>query len=292
MITKFWALETLASNPKFYGILGLVLHRNPGAMLGMFSDLPPLLRIVSLSTGGAFLVFIYAFIQYLLPSKFIYMRAGMSLLLGGILGNVTDRIIWGSVVDFLIIGKPPISTAAFNVADAIQWVGYFLIVAFLIREGGRLWPESNTRKMVWVNPHFQLKYIFVLLTVGLGFSIISGVFSYTYIKVVIDDFVVGDPTASEHRFLVPFLLTFCVISLVFLLVLFTIGRILSHRTAGPLYAFEKYLDELLEGRTRIFRLRAGDEFRHLEELGDRLRARLVPDPADREDGPAPTDLNS
>lgn len=59
--------------------------------------------------------------------------------------------------------------------------------------------------------------------------------------------------------------------------LFAIGRILSHRTAGPLYAFEKYLDELLEGKSRVFRLRAGDEFRHLEELGDRLRQKLVPE---------------
>ena len=57
------------------------LHHNPGAMLGLFSDLPPVLRIVSLSTGGAFLVVIYALIQYLLPIKSLILRSGMSVLL-------------------------------------------------------------------------------------------------------------------------------------------------------------------------------------------------------------------
>ena len=70
----------------------------------------------------------------------------MSLLLGGIMGNVTDRIIWGSVVDFLLIGSPEMSTPAFNPADAIQWVGYFMIVYALVKDGKHLWPSENSRK--------------------------------------------------------------------------------------------------------------------------------------------------
>src|SRR4051812_32500284 len=80
-LSKAWAARSL-SDLIFYGPFGLVLHRNPGAILGTFSDLPPILRIVSLSTGGAFLVFIYAAIQYLLPSRSFQLRFGMSLLLG------------------------------------------------------------------------------------------------------------------------------------------------------------------------------------------------------------------
>jgi len=103
--TKQWALHNI-NGIRFYGPFGLILHRNPGAMLGMFSDLPKVLRVVSLSTGGAFLIFIYASIQYLLPRTSFLLRCGMSILLGGILGNVTDRILWGSVVDFLLLGTP------------------------------------------------------------------------------------------------------------------------------------------------------------------------------------------
>lgn len=101
-LTKQWALGIEGVN--FYGPLGLVLHRNPGAILGLFSDLPKVLRIVSLSTGGAFLLFMFGIIQFLLPSKSMKLRIGLSFLIGGIIGNVTDRILWGSVVDFIILG--------------------------------------------------------------------------------------------------------------------------------------------------------------------------------------------
>src|SRR3989338_4976196 len=92
-VTKLIAIEHVDSLT-FYGFIGFVKHHNYGAMLGLFSDLPTVLRVVSLSTGGAFLIFIFFVIQYLLPTKLFVLRTGLSILLGGILGNVADRIAW------------------------------------------------------------------------------------------------------------------------------------------------------------------------------------------------------
>lgn len=273
-ITKLWATKNL-SDLIFYGPFGLVLHHNPGAILGTFADLPPVLRIVSLSTGGAFLVFIYAAIQYLLPSRSIHLRIGMSLLLGGILGNVTDRILHGAVTDFLVIGSRQMSSPAFNVADAIQWVGYSLVVYGLVRDGSLFWPDANVRKSVWVNPRFQLRFCLTLVGIGACFCVICGVFAYTFLKITIDDLVVGPAGMMEHRFLTPFLITYSVISVGFFFMLFVIGRILSHRMAGPLYGFEFYLRELMRGKDRKFKMRKGDEFRHLEELAEMLRPMIL-----------------
>lgn len=266
LITKEIAERTIHSM-KFYGPVGFIFHRNPGAMLGMFADLPKLLRVVTLSTGGAFLVFIYAAIQYLLPLRSIVLRCGMSILLGGILGNVTDRILEGSVRDFIMLGSIAKATPAFNFADAIQWVGYAMVVYSLIKDGNQFWPEMNTRKKVWVYPKFQIKYIFILISIGIGFSVISGVFSYTYIWVTIQDLVGGRSSIIEKKFLVPFLLTYASISTGFVVILFLLGRVLSHRTAGPVYAFERFLEDIINGdKDRKLKLRAGDEFKHLEEL--------------------------
>lgn len=272
-ITKWLALQFI-TEMKFYGPFGLVLHRNPGAILGAFSNLPPLLRVVSLSTGGAFLIFIYGAIQYLLPRKSLVLRSGMSLLLGGILGNVTDRIISGSVVDFLLIGTPKMASPAFNFADAIQWVGYFMVVYSLLKEGAQIWPNENERKKVWINPRFQLKYCAILVFIGLGFSIVAGVFSYTYIVITIEDIVIGPSEMLQKKFLIPFLEVYAIISLGFMVTLFLIGRILSHRTAGPLYAFELFLEDVLHGKDRPLKLRAGDEFHHLQELAEVVREKL------------------
>lgn len=272
-ITKYWALANVKSL-SFWGPLGLVLHKNPGAMLGTFSDLPPVLRIVSLSTAGAFLVVIYLAIQYLIPTRAITLRRGMSILLGGILGNVADRVLYGAIVDFLLIGRPGSTTPAFNLADVLQWVGYAMIMYFIFRYGDQLWPERNARRRLWINPRFQRKYVGVMMTIGLSFTLITGVFFFTYLKITIDELVIGSPDAIEKRFLVPFFVTFAVIAAGFLLLLFILGRLLSHRVAGPVYAFEKYLDDLLQGNFREFRLRSGDEFPHLEELGRELRREL------------------
>ncbi len=271
-ISKQWAITI--SGIKSFGIFGFILHHNPGAMLGLFSDLPPLLRIVTLSTGGAFLVCIYALIQYILPIRSLSLRIGLSILLGGILGNVTDRIIWGHVVDFIVVGTVSMSSPAFNVADALQWVGYALIVYAILKEGDLLWPEHNSRKRHWVNPKFQLKYCFILMTVGLGIGLISMVFAYTYLRVTMID-LVGNNAFILDKFLIPFVYTFFVISIGFSAGLFTIGKIISHKIAGPIYAFELFLVESMAGKNRPFRLRKKDEFQHLEALALRIQTQLI-----------------
>lgn len=270
-LTKNWALSIVGLQS--YGILHFALHLNHGAMLGLFSDLPSILRIVSLSTGGAFLLCTYAIIQYLLPIKSLRLRIGMSLLIGGILGNVLDRIFWGYVVDFIIFGNLSIMSPAFNFADAIQWVGYFLIVYTILKDGDLIWPENNIRKMYWVNMKFQLKYCFVLMGVGLALTLIGLVFSYTYLRVTIAEFV-GQNPAVISKFINPFVITYLIISFSFCAILFAIGKIMSHRIAGPLYAFERFLDDTLNGKEAELKLRAGDEFKHLEEISEEIKRRL------------------
>lgn len=270
-LTKSWAvgLDGILS----YGYFGFVLHHNPGAMLGLFSELPPVLRVVSLSTGGAFLVCTYGLIQYLLPIKSLTLRTGMSILLGGIIGNVTDRIIWGHVVDFIVIGNVNFSSPAFNMADALQWVGYGLIVYAIVKEGELLWPENNARRMYWINPNFQLKYCFFLLGIGLGISLIATVFSYTYLRVTMIE-LVGNNQIILNKFLGPFVITFSIVSIGFSAALFAVGKVISHKIAGPIYAFEKFINDTLDGKERDFKLRTKDEFRELEDLAKQIKEKL------------------
>jgi signal peptidase II len=271
-ITKLLAIEYV-TNLEFHGLLGFVMHHNHGAMLGLFSDLPAVLRIVSLSTGGAFLIFLFFVIQYLLPKKIVALKVGLSVLLGGILGNVADRIVWGYVVDFIVFGSYQKTTPAFNIADALQWVGYGIVFFSLIRDGKKLWPENDARKLFLVHPKFQLKYSLMISMFGLGFGIITGVYSYTYLRVTIID-LIGHQIHIEDKFLIPFIITFGIVSLMFIIFLFFLGLVLSHRAAGPLYAFEKFLEDLSRGKVRKLKLRDGDDFTHLEELASKLSDRL------------------
>jgi signal peptidase II len=270
-LTKGWA-EGLRGI-SFKGPIGFALHHNHGAMLGLFSELPAVLRIVTLSTGGAFLLCAFVAIQYLLQIRSILLRAGMSVLIGGILGNVTDRILYGYVIDFILVGTPEKTSPAFNMADALQWVGYAMCAIAILRESEQLWPEANERKRIWVNLRFQLRYIVVLLSVGFGFALIAGVYSYTFLRVTIIDLVGTNERLLDH-YLVPFVISFMCVSLIFGLILFHVGRTLSARMAGPLYAFEKWLDDLSKGKHRTLKLRSGDEFKHLEQTAERIAKQM------------------
>ncbi len=281
-ITKTIALDL--NTVETLGSIGFALYHNHGAMLGLFSNLPEVLRIVSLSTGGTFLIFTFFIIQYLLPTQSLALRLGLSVLLGAILGNITDRIIWGYVVDFIFIKLDFLkiifpyfsakTTPAFNVSDVCQWIGYILVIFGLIKHGNTLWPKDNLRESYWVNKKFQISYCLKLVSFGLGFGIIAGTYSYTFLKVVINNVAVVHADLAEKQFLIPFISTFFVITLIFCILLFLFGTILSHRLAGPLYAFEMFLEDLIAGKPRPLKLRSSDDFTHLEELANKLKKKI------------------
>ena len=290
-LTKNWALDLALM--KSFGLLHFALHRNQGAMLGLFSDLPAFLRIVSLSTGGAFLVVTFALIQYLLPIKSLTLRSGLSFVLGGILGNVCDRILWGYVVDFIFfMQEGSWTTPVFNVADFMQWIGYIMVFYAIARDGANIWPEQNSRKKQWINLQFQLKYCFTLLGVGFSISLICAVFSYTYLRVSLIEVVGANPIILQ-KFLAPFAYTFSVVTVAFSVGLFAVGKIFSHKVAGPVYAFEKYCQEVFEAKDtslrqggplestgpflRNFKLRGKDEFKELVLLAAEIRQRVAPE---------------
>lgn len=271
-VSKIWA--TGLSEIRSFGPLHFALHHNEGAMLGLFSELPEVLRIVTLSTSGAFLLCTYAIIQYMLPLRSLQLRIGLSILIGGILGNVADRIVWGYVVDFLVIGFPDLSSPAFNVADAVQWVGYIMIAVAIIREGNTIWPENSARHIYWINKKFQIRYSLFLSGIAISLGVVGCVFSYTYFRVTMTE-LIGHNQFLINKFLVPFVVTFCLIFITFGLILFALGKYLSHRIAGPLFAFEKALKDILGGNTdKVLKLRAADEFKHLEELTNQVREQV------------------
>ena len=275
-ITKRWASGLTQEHT--YGFLKLILVHNQGAMLGLFSDLPAVLRIVTLSTSGIFILCLFALVQYLIPKKLLSLRVSLSILVGGILGNVLDRILYGYVIDFIAVRFGQWNSPIWNVADVVQWIGYILMIYFLIKHSEQLWPDQNDRKTFWVNKKFQIKYSIFFSVTGLFLTLVSAVFSYTYLKVTLQE-LVGNNFVLIEKFTKPFLFTFGLLSIMFVIILFTVGKLISHRIAGPLYAFERFLNEILEGKGltksgAALQLRTNDDFKHLEELAEQIKIKM------------------
>lgn len=261
--TKSLALHYSRGQEGPFGPFYLIF--NHGAMLGLFSDLPPTLRIVSLSTFGALIVGVYFLFQYLIPGRHMKLRLGLSILLGGILGNVWDRIRFGAIVDFIKFKFMTIASPIFNVADVVQWGGYGLILYYFIREGHTLWPEQNSRKSFWVNAPFQKRFSVFLAAISLILTGIFVVFCYTYLKVTLQELTAANQQIVQ-KFVRPFVFLILGLGFGFSLLIYILGGLFSHRIAGPIYAFERFLRETLKGKKPGFRMRQSDEFKHLEPL--------------------------
>lgn len=273
-ITKQLSLQMKET---WIGPIHLILVFNEGAMLGLFAKLPAILRIVTLSTSGFFILSLYAFFQYIIPIRMMKMRIGLSLLVGGIIGNVLDRTINGHVIDFIGFKMSNFHSPVWNIADMIQWVGYALVIYSLFTEGQLLWPDQDTRKRFWVNKNFQLRYASIFMTAGLLISTICMVFSYTYLKISLVESGMQN-MATVNQYTESFLYSFVILNLTFAITLFLFARVASQKIAGPVYAFERFLSEALDNQMsediKALKLRAGDEFRHLEQLAEKIKLRL------------------
>jgi signal peptidase II len=113
-----------------FPFLHIVSFRNPGSAFGMFQDIGSGFFITVSIIAISFIVWM------LIQGKEGFF--GLSLILGGAIGNLTDRIRSGEVVDFILFSLGRFQWPAFNVADSALTVGITLLVATtLLKKGDR-----------------------------------------------------------------------------------------------------------------------------------------------------------
>jgi signal peptidase II len=95
---------------------------NSGSLFGLFQGSSSLLIWFSIFVIGVFLYNYSKIIESNLVSS--------SLIIGGIIGNLIDRIFYGFVIDFIDLGFWP----SFNIADSVICVGVCLFIFDSIKE--------------------------------------------------------------------------------------------------------------------------------------------------------------
>ena len=101
---------------------------NTGAFLGLGNSIPRPIYII-LMIILPLLVISYALFSLLTRnniSKLIII--GISFIIAGGLGNIYDRIIYGSVIDFIHIDFVVFKTGILNMADVSVTIGVFIII--------------------------------------------------------------------------------------------------------------------------------------------------------------------
>jgi signal peptidase II len=121
-LTKYLIMTHLSAydSREIFPFLHIVHVRNTGAAFGMFKTLGSTF-FITLSVCAIF------FNVYLLEKK-TYDTAGLSLVLGGAIGNLIDRVLYGKVVDFIDFSVGSFHWPAFNVADSALTIGITVIL--------------------------------------------------------------------------------------------------------------------------------------------------------------------
>ena len=124
-ITKIFFSDLLSlgeSLPLIRNVLHMTLVHNTGIAFGLFKDQGIVFIVIPLIAVGLLIFNIYYYRQTNENLTRSYIIA-FSLILGGAIGNLIDRIVYGYVIDFIDVRIWPV----FNVADSAITIGAVII---------------------------------------------------------------------------------------------------------------------------------------------------------------------
>jgi signal peptidase II len=130
-ITKIWVDKTMRiydSKPIIAGFLDLHYIRNTGAAFGFLSGSYAGFRIPFFIAVSAVAIGVILFLFHKLEDSEVLMPLALSLVLGGAVGNLVDRIRLGEVIDFILLHYKAFRWPAFNIADIAITVGVCLLM--------------------------------------------------------------------------------------------------------------------------------------------------------------------
>ena len=130
-VTKHVAETTLAGMPgRFYlgDTVSLQYVENQGGFLSLGATLPPFARTAVFTVGTGLMLFALAAAAVRRNWRG-WPALGVALFVAGGASNWIDRVVRGSVVDFVSVGIGPVRSGVFNIADAAIMLGA-VVVAF------------------------------------------------------------------------------------------------------------------------------------------------------------------
>lgn len=132
--SKIFVLKTLDLANRgwvevFPPYLNFQMAWNKGVNFGLFGSDTDVMRWVLVALGLVISAWVVIWVRRSQSNVLTYISAG--LLVGGALGNIIDRVVYGAVVDFLNMSCCGINNPySFNVADVFVFMGAIGLVLF------------------------------------------------------------------------------------------------------------------------------------------------------------------
>ena len=129
-LIKNWSWLYKNDYPVIDGFFTLQLVRNEGIAFGLLHEANSQWKPVVLSAIAITAIAVVGYYLARTPTSDRFSLLSFGLLLGGIMGNLIDRVMNGYVIDFLTLHwKDQFAWPTFNIADAAITTGVFIILA-------------------------------------------------------------------------------------------------------------------------------------------------------------------
>jgi signal peptidase II len=115
------------------GLFNITYVRNTGVAFGIFSSISSPAKTVLLSVFTACAAVVVVTYSVRSPARNRLLQIALSLILGGALGNLYDRLVYSYVVDFIELYAGSYHWPSFNVADSAISIGVALLALEIIR---------------------------------------------------------------------------------------------------------------------------------------------------------------
>lgn len=138
-ITKLWIVASIPNGGSVtvLPVLNIIHTYNPGAAWSMFANAGGAQRWVFSALAIVVSGILVYWLRRLQLSAQALLACGLTLILGGAIGNVIDRLRLGHVIDFVQVHWADSYFPAFNVADSAISVGAVFVVLDALREAQR-----------------------------------------------------------------------------------------------------------------------------------------------------------
>jgi signal peptidase II len=130
-LTKLWVIEHFYYRESLTivsGFFDLTHVRNPGGAFSLFAAGDSDYRLTFFLAAGAVAVVLLLVFYRRLPGDAGLAAAALGGILGGALGNLTDRVVYGEVIDWLDFHIGSYTWPTFNVADSCIVVGVCVLI--------------------------------------------------------------------------------------------------------------------------------------------------------------------
>jgi len=121
------------SIPIIEGYFNITYVKNPGAAFGFLANSAPEFRSLFLISVTVIAIVLILYFISKNTAKEVFLTFSLSLILGGAVGNLIDRIRFGEVTDYLDFYISSYHWPAFNVADSAISLGALVLVVEIFR---------------------------------------------------------------------------------------------------------------------------------------------------------------